>query len=123
MMRTGRATVLVEPNRLETWEVPVVDPEPGGALVSVVIGGVCGSDLHITSGEAGVMPFPIILGHEGVGRVEKLSPGVTTDYAGTPVKPGDLVCWSPIALCHRCYSCTVREETPCENSRFFERAD
>jgi threonine dehydrogenase-like Zn-dependent dehydrogenase len=123
MMRTGRATVLVEPNRLETWEVPVVDPGPGGALVSVVIGGVCGSDLHITSGEAGVMPFPIILGHEGVGRVEKLSPGVTTDYAGTPVKPGDLVCWSPIALCHRCYSCTVREETPCENSRFFERAD
>jgi 5-exo-hydroxycamphor dehydrogenase len=120
-MATGRATVLVEPNRVETWEVPVVDPELGGALVRIVLGGVCGSDVHITSGEAGVMPFPIILGHEGIGRVEKLG-GVDTDYAGVPVSPGDLVYWSPIAACHRCYSCNVLDETPCDNSRFFEDA-
>lgn len=121
-MATGRATVLVEPNRIETWDVPIVDPEPGGALVRVVVGGVCGSDVHITSGEAGVMPFPIILGHEGVGRIEKLG-GIETDYAGVAVKPGDLVYWSPIALCHRCHSCTVLDETPCDNSRFFEHAE
>lgn len=120
-MATGRATVLVEPNRIETWDVPVVDPEPGGALVRVVVGGVCGSDVHITSGEAGVMPFPIILGHEGVGRIEKLG-GIDTDYAGVPVKQGDLVYWSPIALCHRCHSCNVLDETPCDNSQFFEDA-
>lgn len=120
-MRTGRATVLVEPGRIETWEVPVVDPEPGGALVRVVIGGVCGSDVHLASGAAGTMPFPIILGHEGVGIVEKLGQ-IDRDYAGVPVKPGDLVCWSPIASCHRCFTCTIEEETPCENSRFFEHA-
>lgn len=120
-MVTGRATVLVEPNRIETWDVPIVDPEPGGALVRVVVGGVCGSDVHITSGEAGVMPFPIVLGHEGVGRVEKLG-GIDRDYAGVPVKPGDLVYWSPISLCHRCHTCTVLDETPCDNSRFFEDA-
>jgi threonine dehydrogenase-like Zn-dependent dehydrogenase len=122
-MATGKACVLVEPNRLETWNVPIVDPEPGGALVRIVAGGVCGSDIHITSGEAGVMPFPIILGHEGVGRIEKLGPGTDRDYAGVPVKPGDLVYWAPIALCHRCHSCTVLEETPCENSQFFEHAE
>lgn len=121
-MTTGRATVLVEPNRVETWEVDIADPEPGGALVKVVIGGVCGSDVHIMTGEAGIMPFPIILGHEGVGRIEKLGGGVTNDYAGVPVKEGDLVYWSPIALCHRCHSCTVLEETPCQNSQFFEHA-
>lgn len=120
-MRTGRATVLVEPDRVETWDVPVVDPEPGGALVRVLIGGVCGSDVHLASGAAGKMPFPIILGHEGVGVVEKLG-RIEKDYAGVSVKPGDLVCWSPIASCHRCYSCTVQEETPCENSQFFEHA-
>lgn len=120
-MATGRATVLVEPNRVETWDVPVVDPEPGGALVRMVLGGVCGSDVHITSGEAGVMPFPIVLGHEGIGRIEKLG-GIGTDYAGVPVGPGDLVYWSPIAACHRCYSCNVLDETPCDNSRFFEDA-
>ncbi|GAB3629934.1 alcohol dehydrogenase GroES domain-containing protein [Pandoraea terrae] len=113
---------MVEANRVETWDVPVVDPQPGGALVRVVLGGVCGSDAHIVSGEAGQMPFPIILGHEGVGRVEKLGDGVTTDYAGVPVKAGDLVYWAPIALCHRSYSCTVLDETPCENSQFFEHA-
>ena len=121
-MTTGRATVLVEPNKVETWEVDIADPEAGGALVKVLIGGVCGSDLHIMTGEAGIMPFPIILGHEGVGRVEKLGAGVTTDYAGIPVRDGDLVYWAPIALCHRCHSCTVLEETPCENSQFFEHA-
>jgi threonine dehydrogenase-like Zn-dependent dehydrogenase len=120
-MRTGRATVLVEPDHIETWEVPVVDPEPGGALVRVLIGGVCGSDVHIASGEAGRMPFPIILGHEGVGVVEKLGK-IDNDYAGVPVKSGDLVYWSPIARCHRCHSCVVLEESPCENSRFFEHA-
>ena len=121
-MRQGKAAVMVEPNRLETWDVPVPDPEPGGALVRVVLGGVCGSDVHILSGEAGRFPFPIVLGHEGVGRIEKLGDGVRTDYAGVPVEPGDLVYWSPISLCHRCYSCTVLDETPCENSRFFEDA-
>lgn len=121
-MSTGRATVLVRPNQVETWNVPIVDPEAGGALVRIVLGGVCGSDVHIKTGEAGVMPFPIILGHEGVGRVEKLG-GIDTDYAGVTVKPGDLVYWSPIAACHRCYSCNVLNETPCENSQFFEHAE
>lgn len=119
----GRAVVLVKKNVLEIREVPISSPEPGGALVRVVLGGVCGSDVHILSGEAGEMPFPIILGHEGVGRIEELGSGVRTDYAGTPVTIGDLVYWSPIALCRRCYSCTVLEETPCENTRFFEHAD
>jgi D-arabinose 1-dehydrogenase-like Zn-dependent alcohol dehydrogenase len=64
-MSTARAAVLVEPNRVETWDVPIVDPKPGEVLVSVVVGGVCGSDVHIKTGDAGVMPFPIILGHEG----------------------------------------------------------
>lgn len=122
-MATAKACVLVEPNRLETWDVPVFDPEPGGALVRVVAGGVCGSDVHITSGEAGVMPFPIILGHEGIGRIEKLGSGVHTDYAGQDVTVGDLVYWAPIALCHRCHSCTVLDETPCDNSQFFEHAE
>ncbi|MFC5458895.1 zinc-binding dehydrogenase [Massilia niabensis] len=122
-MKYGRAAVMVETNRVETWDVPVVAPEPGGALVRVVLGGVCGSDVHIVSGEAGSMPFPIILGHEGIGRIEQLGAGVSADYAGTPVKAGDLVYWAPIALCHRCHSCTVLDQTPCDNSTFFQHAE
>ena len=119
----GKATVLVKPNQLETWDLPISDPEPGGALVRTLVGGVCGSDVHIANGEAGVMPFPIILGHEGVGKIEKLGEGVETDYAGVPVVVGDLVVWSPIPLCGRCYSCTVLQQTPCENTQYFEHAN
>jgi 5-exo-hydroxycamphor dehydrogenase len=122
-MSTGRAAVLVEPHKVETWDVQIVDPGPGEVLVSVVVGGVCGSDVHIKTGDAGVMPFPVILGHEGVGRIEKLGEGVTADFASVPVKEGDLVCWAPIALCGRCYACSVQEQTPCENSQFFEHAE
>lgn len=122
-MAHARACVLVETNRVETWDVPIAEPEPGGALVRVVAGGVCGSDVHIRSGEAGQMPFPIILGHEGVGRIERLGKGVATDYAGEEISVGDLVYWAPIALCHRCHSCTVLDETPCDNSQFFEHAE
>lgn len=122
-MRYGKAAVLVETGKIETWELPVPPPEPGGILVEVVIGGVCGSDEHIVSGAAGTMPFAIVLGHEGVGRIDSLGTGVSTDYAGAPIKPGDLVYWAPIALCHRCHSCTVLDETPCDNSKFFEDAN
>src|SRR3546814_13964218 len=101
-MATGKACVLVEPNRIETWDVPIVDPEPGGALVRIVVGGVCGSDVHIADGGAGVMPFPIIPGHEGVGRVEKPGAGWPPAYSGVPFKPGALVYWALISPCHRC---------------------
>jgi threonine dehydrogenase-like Zn-dependent dehydrogenase len=123
MSTTGKAAVLVEPNKLETWEVPIADPEPGGVLVRVVVGGVCGSDLHIYDGGVGVIPMPIILGHEGIGRVEKLGDGVATDYAGAPVAEGDLVYWAPTPLCGRCYACTVLDQPPCENAQFFEHAE
>jgi 5-exo-hydroxycamphor dehydrogenase len=120
---TGSAAVLVEPNRLETWEVPVADPEPGGVLARIVLGGVCGSDVHLYTGSAGTLPFPVVLGHEGIARLEKLGTGVTTDYAGEPVAEGDLIFWSPTPLCGRCHACSVVGDPPCENSDFFEHAE
>jgi 5-exo-hydroxycamphor dehydrogenase len=123
MSDKGRAAVLVEPNRVEIWEVPIADPEPGGVLVRMVLGGVCGSDLHIVNGDVGVMPFPIVLGHEGIGRVEKLGAALTKDYASVPVAEGDLVYWAPTALCGHCYACNVLDQPPCENAQFFEHAE
>lgn len=55
-MTTGRAAVLVEPNKLKTWDVPVVDSEPIGLLVREAIGRVCGSDNHPGAGDAGFHP-------------------------------------------------------------------
>jgi threonine dehydrogenase-like Zn-dependent dehydrogenase len=120
---TNRAAVLVEPKNLEIRDVPTPDPQPGGITVDLLYGGVCGSDVHLYTGQAGALPFPVILGHEGVGRIAKLGVGVAFDYASASVREGDLVYWSPIALCNACYTCTVLEQTPCEKSSFFEHAD
>lgn len=120
-MRNSKAAVLTSPNRLEIWDLKLPDPEPGGVLVKVTIAGVCGTDLHILKG-AYNFDVPVTLGHEGVGVLEMLGPGVTTDYAGVPVKPGDQVYWAPYALCHRCHSCVILEDTPCENSRWYQDA-
>ena len=54
---------------------------------------------------------------QGIGAIEELGPGVTTDYAGAPVKKGDLVYWVPLLPCYRCYDCTVVEDvTQCDQA-------
>lgn len=40
-------------------------------------------------------PAPLAFGHEGIGRIEALGAGVSTDRAGEPVGVGDLVYFSP----------------------------
>lgn len=119
----AKAAVLVAEGEVEAREVRIYDPEPGGVLLSVVLGGVCGTDIHMMRGVAGEYPLPIILGHEGVGRIEKLGEGTTKDYAGEPVKVGDLVYWSPMVACNRCYTCTVLDSTPCTEAAHFASAD
>ncbi len=49
----------------------------GEALVKVEYCGVCHTDLHVAHGDFGQVPGRI-LGHEGIGIVEKLGEGVTS---------------------------------------------
>src|SRR5512133_238251 len=78
-------------------------PEPGtlGAgevLVRVELAGICGTDVHLWKGELPV-PLPVILGHETVGRIERLGPGVPEDWRGSPLKEGDRICWASSISC------------------------
>ena len=54
------------------------DPVPGPGQIRVRIGacGVCRTDLHVLDGELPDQRYPIIPGHEIVGRVDALGPGV-----------------------------------------------
>ena len=57
-----------------------------------------------------------MLGHEGIGTIDALGDGITTDHAGVPVKAGDRVYWMPLRPCHNCYYCSVEQDlTLCEN--------
>ncbi len=91
---------------IEIREFPLAKPEPGGLLARILMCTVCGSDVHTWLGHRpGKMPS--ILGHEMVGVVADLGAGVTRDYLGQPIAPGDRITWSMYASCGACYYCRV----------------
>jgi len=98
---------------LSIEEVPVPEPGPGDILVRIAASGVCHTDLHAARGDWPVKPsLPFIPGHEGVGHVAAVGPGVTH------VREGDAVGvpWLHDA-CGYCTYCTSGWETLCERQR------
>jgi alcohol dehydrogenase, propanol-preferring len=90
--------------------VPIPQLGPGQVLVKVRACGVCGTDLHAVRGDWPVKPtLPFIPGHEGVGNVAAVGPGVThlseDDRGGVP--------WLHTA-CGHCTYCWSGWETLCE---------
>ncbi|MFH1084894.1 MAG: alcohol dehydrogenase catalytic domain-containing protein, partial [Chloroflexota bacterium] len=96
-----------QPLRLEELDVPPL--EPGQALVAIEAAGVCGSDVHMWLGKDPRTPLPMILGHEGVGRIVDAA-GPLMDVHGQRVAPGERVLWERGVTCGACYYCAVRGE-------------
>jgi alcohol dehydrogenase len=69
------------------------------AIVRITKTTICGTDLHILKGDVPTCEPGRILGHEGVGVVEKAGPAVTM------FKPGDRVLISCISACGKCAWC------------------
>ena len=61
---------------LDWTELPEREPGPGQIRVKVSACGVCRTDLHVVDGELPHPITPIIPGHEIVGRIDRLGPGV-----------------------------------------------
>lgn len=72
---------------------------PTDAIVKILKTTICGTDLHILKGDVPSCEPGRILGHEGVGIVEKTGAGVTS------MKPGDHVLISCITSCGKCDYC------------------
>ncbi|MBS2025396.1 MAG: alcohol dehydrogenase catalytic domain-containing protein [Deltaproteobacteria bacterium] len=72
----------------------------GEAILRVTLTTICGTDLHIVRGEYPVEPGRII-GHEPVGVIEELGPGVTGYSVGERVLVGAI---TPCGQCHACLS-------------------
>lgn len=95
-----KALVYLGPGKKALEDRPKPDIQnPGDAIVKVSRTTICGTDLHILKGDVPSCAPGRILGHEGVGVVEKTGPGVTA------IKPGDHVLISCITSCGRCDSC------------------
>jgi len=75
----------------------------------VLAAGVCGSDHHMWQGKDPRTPLPIILGHEGVGRLAE--PEGLRDVRGRELVPGDLLIWDRGVTCGRCAFCAVKRQS------------
>jgi propanol-preferring alcohol dehydrogenase len=94
---------------LEIQDLPIPQPGPGHVLVRIEASGLCHTDIHAAHGDWPVKPTPpFIPGHEGVGRIEKVGPGVTDRAVGDRVA----IAWLGYA-CGQCRECIGGWETLC----------
>ena len=103
-----RALTFEGPGRRVWHDVPdpVVD-DPEDAVVHVDAVTICGTDLHILKGDVPEVKPGRVLGHEAMGTVEQVGPGVV-GFA-----PGDRVLISCITGCGRCRYCRENHDGQC----------
>ncbi len=94
-------------------QLPVREPGALQILVRVLACGVCRTDLHVADGELPAVPYPIVPGHEIIGRVERLGSGVSRFRIGDRVG----VPWLG-ETCGVCGYCRRGLENLCERARF-----
>jgi threonine dehydrogenase-like Zn-dependent dehydrogenase len=98
-------------NKLNVERVP--DPSilnSGDAIVRVTMSSVCGSDLHLLDGYVPTMKEGDIIGHEFMGEVVEVGPGVRK------LKKGDRVVVGSVLGCGSCEYCQRDEWSLCDNS-------
>lgn len=104
-----KAAVVTHDHQVNVTEKTLRPLEYGEALLKMECCGVCHTDLHVKNGDFGDKTG-VILGHEGIGVVQKVGPGVTS------LKPGDRasVAWF-FEGCGHCDYCNSGNETLCRS--------
>jgi threonine dehydrogenase-like Zn-dependent dehydrogenase len=95
-----KALVFRGPNQIGIEDVAVPRAGYGEAVIRITLTTICGTDLHILKGEYPVRPG-LVLGHEPVGIIHELGPGVNGYEAGQRVLVGAI---TPCGQCHFCLS-------------------
>src|SRR5688500_18395951 len=112
-MKTMKANVFRGVNEFGIEEVVRPRPGPGEAVIRVTLTTICGTDLHIVRGEYAVKPG-LIIGHEPVGVIDELGPGIS----GYGV--GDRVLVGAITPCGQCRACLRGHQAQCGHGGGYE---
>lgn len=107
-MKTMRAAVFEQKNRISIREVPKPTPGPGEAVIRVTLTTICGTDVHILRGEYPVKSG-LIVGHEPVGVVDAVGAGVSG------YEPGERVIVGAITPCGQCRACLSGSHSQCDH--------
>ncbi|NIA22070.1 MAG: L-threonine 3-dehydrogenase [Anaerolineaceae bacterium] len=97
------------------WLEEVAAPEVGinDVLIRVLKTAICGTDVHIYNWDAwaaGTIPVPMTVGHEFVGRIERVGSNVHDFF------PGELVSGEGHLVCGRCRNCLAGRRHLCPNT-------
>ena len=83
-------------------------PRPDDVVIDILYCGVCHSDIHQARNEWGIAVYPLMPGHEIVGRVTEVGPKVTQHKVGDLVGVGCMV-----DSCQHCEACAASLEQYC----------
>jgi len=107
-----RKVTKLDENRfpLDLVDVPIPKPKPGEVLIRVSVCGICHTEIDEIEGRTTPPKFPIILGHQVIGRIEN------TDLTTSRFQSGDRVgvAWI-FSACGRCKFCKSGNENLCDH--------
>jgi L-iditol 2-dehydrogenase len=97
------------PGHVRFRDVPDPHPADGQVTVEVVFSGVCGSDIHIVHDAIALrLRPPVVMGHEFVGRIVEIGPGVSGWNVGDRI-----VSESAFSVCGTCQMCRTGHDNAC----------
>jgi alcohol dehydrogenase (NADP+) len=85
-------------------------PRPGDVVIDIAFCGICHSDIHQVRNEWGMSLYPMVPGHEIVGKVSAVGSDVTRFKVGDLAGVGCMV-----DSCRTCPNCVAGEEQYCDN--------
>ena len=106
-MKINAAVLRKTGAEISVEELELESPRTAEVLVELKASGICHSDYHVVTGDAG-HELPVVLGHEGAGIVKEIGEGVST------LKAGDHVALSWIPFCGNCYLCMHGKTNLCK---------
>ena len=99
---------------LEAWKLERREPGERDVLIDILFCGVCHSDIHFARNEWGFSTYPLVPGHEIVGKVVRVGSGVSKWKEGDTVGVGCMV-----ESCRTCDACKAGDEQYCEAGSTF----
>lgn len=108
MLLNGLADLSQNPTPLHLGELPIPQPGPGEVLLQVAASGVCHTELDEIEGRTPPARFPMVLGHQVVGKVVEQGRGAERLAPGTRVG----VAWI-YSACGSCEFCLSGRENLC----------
>ena len=106
-----KAHVLKSSGNMKYENVDIMEPNANQVQVQVKACGICGTDLHAYAGKHDALQYPVILGHELSGVVNK-----TGKYVKN-LNIGDRVVVDPNITCGYCDNCKNGKVNFCENMK------